>query len=94
MRHSFPARRHRPSESPDVYLADLRRLSALSGGIPEPALACTFVAGLPDDVSRTIRTECKAEDLALTVCWLVLALYLSTSVVDAPDFSVRFNGAR
>lgn len=63
---AFAARRLRPSESADVYLADLRRLSALFGGIPERALACAFVAGLPDDVRRTIRAGCRAEDLDLT----------------------------
>ena len=63
---AFAARRLRSSESADVYLADLRRLSALFGGIPERALACAFVAGLPGDVRRTIRAGCRAEDLDLT----------------------------
>ena len=62
---AFGARRLGPSESADVYLADLRRLSALFGGIPERALACAFVAGLPKDVRRTIRAGCRAEDLDL-----------------------------
>lgn len=63
---TFVARRLRSNESADVYLADLRRLSVLFGGIPERALACAFVAGMPDDVRRTIRAGCRAEDLDLT----------------------------
>lgn len=63
---AFTARRLRPSESADVFLADLRRLSALFGGIPERALACAFVAGLPEDVRRTIRAGSRAEGLDLS----------------------------
>ena len=35
------------------------------GGVPERALACAFVAGLPDDIRRTVRAGCRAEDLDL-----------------------------
>ena len=62
---AFTSRRLRPSEAPDVYLADLRRLSALFGGISDRALACAFIAGLPDDVRRTIRAGSRAEKLDL-----------------------------
>ena len=35
-------------ESPDVYLAELQRLASLFGGMTDKALACAFVAGLPE----------------------------------------------
>lgn len=62
---AFATRRLRPGESADVYLAELRRLSTLFGGVPERALACAFVTGLPDDIRRTVRAGCRAEDLDL-----------------------------
>ena len=63
---AFTARRLRPSESADVYLADLRRLSAIFAGISERELACAFVAGLPDETRRTIRAGSIAENLDLS----------------------------
>lgn len=62
---SFSVRRLRAGESTDVYLADLRRLATLFGGIPERALACAFIAGLPDSVRQTIRAGSRAESLNL-----------------------------
>ena len=41
----FIARRLRAGESPDVYLAELRRLASLFGGMTDKALAYAFVAG-------------------------------------------------
>ena len=35
-------------EAVDVYLTELRRLSILIGGLPDRAIACAFVAGLPE----------------------------------------------
>ncbi|KAF0293700.1 Intracisternal A-particle Pol-related polyprotein [Amphibalanus amphitrite] len=40
----FTARRLRVGESVDVYLADLRRLASLFGGLGDTALMCGFVA--------------------------------------------------
>lgn len=51
------------SESADVHLANLQRLSALFGGISEHALACAFIARLPDDVPRTIHAGARAESV-------------------------------
>lgn len=62
---SYAARRLMPGESADVFLADLRRLAALFGGVPDRALACAFVAGLPDTVRQTIRAGSRAEGLDL-----------------------------
>ena len=46
----FVARRLKRDEVVDVYLADLRRLSSMYGGVSDTALLCAFVAGLPDTV--------------------------------------------
>ena len=62
---AFSARRLQPGESADVFLADLRRLAELFGGLPDRALVCAFVAGLPDAVRQTIRAGSRAEDLGL-----------------------------
>ena len=53
-------------ESPDVYLADLRRLASLFGGIPDKALACAFVAGLPDSVRGQLRSAARLDSLSLS----------------------------
>lgn len=63
---AFVVRRLRHGESADVFLADLRRLAALFGGVPERTLKCAFIAGLPDAVRRMIRAGSKAENLELT----------------------------
>ena len=61
----FVSRRLKPCESVDVYLADLRNLSSLFGGIPEKALTCAFVAGLPDSVKQLLRASSRIETLTL-----------------------------
>ena len=40
---AYASRRLQPGESADVYLADLRRLASLYGGVPESALTCAFI---------------------------------------------------
>lgn len=62
---AYASRRLQPGESVDVYLADLRRLATLYGGVPDRALACAFIAGLPDNVRSTIRAGTRAEALDL-----------------------------
>ncbi|KAG0728892.1 hypothetical protein GWK47_031514 [Chionoecetes opilio] len=62
----FVTRRLQDSESVDVYLADLRRLAALFGGIPDNGLICAFVAGLPSSVSHILRAGSRLEDLDVT----------------------------
>lgn len=61
----FIARRLKPGESADVYLADLRNLATLFGGIPEKALTCAFVAELPDSVRQLLRASSRIETLVL-----------------------------
>ena len=62
---AFSVRRLRPGESADVFLADLRRLAALFGGMPERGLCCAFVAGLPEGVRQTLRAGSRADGLDL-----------------------------
>ena len=62
---AFTTRRLRSGESADVFLADLQRLAELFGGVPERALTCAFVAGLPESVRQMVRAGSRAEGLDL-----------------------------
>ena len=62
----FVARRLRPNESVDVYLANLRRLSRLAGGINDGVHACAFVAGLPEETRHALRSGSRMESLELS----------------------------
>lgn len=62
----FTARRLKPGESVDVFLADLRRLAKLFGGLSETGLACAFIVGLPDSVRQLLRAGSRMESLSLT----------------------------
>ena len=61
----FMRRRLNMNESADVFLADLRRLSTLFGGISDQGLGCAFLAGLPEAVRQGLRTGCRVESLQL-----------------------------
>lgn len=61
----FTSRKLLPSETVDVFLAELRRLSALFGGISERGLTCAFIAGLPQTVQQSLRTGCRVESMRL-----------------------------
>ena len=62
----FVSRRLRSGESPDVFLAELRRLASLFGGMTDQGLACAFVAGLPESVRQLLRAGSRMESLDLT----------------------------
>ena len=62
----FVARRLQPGETVDVYLAELRRLAVPFAGLPEKALVCAFVAGLPDGAKQLLRAGSRMDDLPLT----------------------------
>ena len=61
----FETRFLRPGETVDVYLADLRRLSVLFGGIPDHVLVCVFVRGLPNPVKRLLQSSSRVDDMTL-----------------------------
>ena len=86
---AFTSRRIQPGESADVFLADLRRLAALFGGVPERALACAFVAGLPDTVRQTIRAGSRAEGLDLACVLARARAVLSDERVAAAAVAQR-----
>ncbi|CDW58669.1 hypothetical protein TTRE_0000699301 [Trichuris trichiura] len=59
------SRRLRPGEAPDVFLADLRRLGSLAGGMSESVLGCAFVTGLPEHAQDMLRAGVRMADLTL-----------------------------
>ena len=61
----FVTRKLCSAEPPDVYLAELRQLTSLFGGISDKALACAFVAGLPGGVRQLLRAGSRMESLDL-----------------------------
>lgn len=62
---AFAARRLEPNETVDVYLAALKKLANSFGGIPDKALSCAFVAGLPENARHTLRAASRMEALTL-----------------------------
>uniref|UniRef100_A0A5S6Q1F8 CCHC-type domain-containing protein n=1 Tax=Trichuris muris TaxID=70415 RepID=A0A5S6Q1F8_TRIMR len=62
----FVRRKLGVDESPDVFLAELRRLTSLFGGVSERTLACAFVAGLPEGVRQLLRAGSRMENLCLS----------------------------
>ena len=73
----FEARRLEPGESADVYLADLRRLAELFGGVSDRSLVCKFVTGLPEPVRHTVRASSRADSLELTAALVMTRALLS-----------------
>jgi hypothetical protein len=59
----FISRRLKAGESVDVFLADLRKLASSFGGLPDEAMACAFVAGLPEAVRQLLRASARVEEM-------------------------------
>ncbi|XP_003370059.1 conserved hypothetical protein [Trichinella spiralis] len=93
----FVSRKLGPDESPDVFLAELKRLATLFGGVSEKALACAFVAGLPENVRQLLRAGSRMEDLGLNqIITRARAIITDERPVDAPNacLSARGPGVR
>jgi len=61
----FNTRKLRPGESPDVFLADLKRLAGLVDGASDQWLKCAFIAGLPDHLRSQLRAACSFGTMSL-----------------------------
>ena len=55
----------RNGEAPDIYLADLRCLASLFGGMTNKGFSCAFVAGQPENVCQLLRAGSRMEALDL-----------------------------
>ncbi|KRZ11570.1 hypothetical protein T4B_2566 [Trichinella pseudospiralis] len=71
---------------PNEFLAELRRLATLFGGVSEKALACAFVADLPENVRQLLRAGSRMEDLGLSqILTRVRAIITDERPVDEPN---------
>ena len=61
----FVERKLKSGEAVDVYLADLRRLASLFGGLSDEALGCAFIAGLPQGARQVMRSGASIEAMSL-----------------------------
>lgn len=57
------SRRLERGEPVDAYLADIKRLALLAGGLNEKAIGSAFVFGLPEEVRRTLRTNARMAEM-------------------------------
>ena len=53
-------------EPVDVFVAELRRLSSLFGGMPNDSLACALVAKLPETTRRVLQAGSRVETMTLS----------------------------
>ena len=52
-----------PEETVDIYLAELRRLSVLFGGMLEKGLICAFIAGMCKRVEELFRASSQMDNM-------------------------------
>ena len=62
----FAARRLRPRETVDVYLAELCKLATQFGGTTERGLVCAFIAGLPEHAENLLQATTREDDLLIS----------------------------
>lgn len=62
----FETRSIRLGETVDVYLAELKKLTVLFGGLPERALAYKFLSGLPAGAKQLLRATSTMSSLPLS----------------------------
>ena len=78
-------RRLEQAEPVDAYLADIRRLAGLAGGMTEKAMCSAFVFGLPDFVRRTLRTNSRMTEMNMTE----LSECARAIMADQPSYSAK-----
>ena len=54
-----------PGEAVDVYLADIRRLAKLAGVESDNLVGCSFICGLPVELSSQLRAAAQVETKSL-----------------------------
>jgi len=61
----FISRKLQPGETVDVFLAELRKLAAPLGDLPDKVFCCAFVAGLPNTVRQLLRASSRMDTLTI-----------------------------
>ena len=78
-----------------MFLAELRRLAVPFGGLPDKALVCAFVAGLPESVKQLLRAGSRIDELSLIQILAraraVLTDESGVAAVTTPASAVRGN---
>ena len=62
----FTARRLRPGETVDVFLAELRKLATQFGGMTELGFVCAFIAWLPEHAEKFLQATTRVDDLPIS----------------------------
>ena len=62
----FAARRLRPGETVEVFLAEPRKLTTQFGGMTERGLVCAFIAGLPEHTEKLLQATTRVDDLPIS----------------------------
>ena len=74
----------------NVYLADLRCLTALIGqNDADPIIKCAFMAGMPSDISTQLKSIAAVGDLSLSELVGIAQMMLLTRAVDMLTCAVR-----
>ena len=60
------ARKLRPEETVDVYLAKLWRLSVLLGGMSEKGLTCAFIARMPKSIEELLWASSQVDNMDIS----------------------------
>ena len=91
----FVERKLQSGEAVDVYLAELRRLAGLFGGMSDEALGCAFVAGLPQVTRQALRAGARIEQMSITeLLHRARALLVSEHPASAVAAAVAEGGRR
>ena len=82
------SRRLERGEPVDAYLADIKRLALLAGGLNEKAIGSAFVFGLPEEVRRTLRTNARMAEMDVGELLECARVILSDKVASSAGVAV------